>query len=140
VTAAPRELRDSPRWRDIRSIGVVYRSKKADPNSQATKPVAETNHVTYFISSLPPDAKLLASYVRKHWTVENQLHWSLDVNFTEDSSRIRVGNGAAIFGHLRRIALSVIKRDTSLAKTSQRAKRLKAGWSVEALESIISGS
>jgi predicted transposase YbfD/YdcC len=59
--------------------------------------------------SLPPDAKLLATYVRKHWTVENQLHWSLDVNFTEDSSRIRVGNGAAIFGYLRRIALSVIK-------------------------------
>lgn len=140
VTAAPRELRDSPRWRDLKSIGMVYRNRQADPESEASKPVEETDHVTFFISSLPPDAKLLASYVRKHWTVENQLHWSLDVNFTEDSSRIRVGNGAAIFGHLRRIALSVIKRDTSLAKTSQRAKRLKAGWSVEALESIISGS
>ncbi len=140
VTAAPRELRDPPRWRDIRSIDVVYRSKQADPGSQAIKPFAETNHVTYFISSLPPDAKLLATYVRKHWTVQNQHHRSLDVNFTEDSSRIRVGNGAAIFGHLRRKALSVIKRDTLLAKTSQRSKRLKAGWLVEAHESTISGS
>jgi len=97
----------------------------------------EPDGPTYFISSLLPDAKLLANYVRRHWTVENQLHWSLDVSFTEDSRRIRVGNGAAIFGHLRRIALSVIKRDTSLPKTSQRAKRLKAGWPVEALEPII---
>jgi predicted transposase YbfD/YdcC len=81
-----------------------------------------------------PEAKPLASYVRKHWTVANQLHWSLDVNCIEDSSRIPGGNGAAIFGYLRRIVLSVIKRDTPLTKTSQRAKRLKAGWSVKTSE------
>jgi hypothetical protein len=95
--------------------------------SKSNKPIAETNHFSYFISSLPPDAKLLATYVRKNWTLENQLHWSMDLNFTEDTSRLNVGNGAAIFGHLRRNALSGFKQDTSLAKTSQPKKRTQSG-------------
>jgi hypothetical protein len=77
VAAAPRELCDSLRWRDIKSIGVVYRSKRAEPHSKATKPIAETYHVTYFINSLPPDATLLATYVRNtgRWRTSFNGHW-----------------------------------------------------------------
>lgn len=137
VTEVPESISQRKGWEEVQSIGMVYRHRHADPKSKATKPVPETDCVTFFISSLPAKADLLAKYVRGHWSVENQLHWSLDVNFTEDASRIRIGNGAAVFAHLRRFALSIIKQDTSIKKKSQRAKRLKAGWSTETLESII---
>ena len=54
--------------------------------------------------------------------MENRLHWTLDVTFTEDESRVRKGNGQEIFGGFRRLALSILKRDTSLKKESIRGK------------------
>ena len=96
--------------------------------------------MTYFISSLPSKVKQIAPYVHQHWTVENRLHWTLDVTFTEDASRIRKGNGQEIMGSFRRLALSILKRDTSLKKQSIRGKRLIAGWNNKALEKIIAGA
>jgi predicted transposase YbfD/YdcC len=140
VAAAPRSLTESGRWADIATIGMVYRHREPDPKSESSKPIKESDHVTFFISSLPPKAKLVASYVNKHWTVENRLHWTLDVTFTEDASRIRKGNGQEIMGGFRRLALSILKRDTSLKKESIRGKRLIAGWNNNALSAIIAGS
>ncbi|MCG8653010.1 MAG: ISAs1 family transposase [Pirellulales bacterium] len=140
VAAAPRSLKDSGRWTDIATIGMVYRHREADPQGSRNKPIKESDHVTFFISSLPPKAKLVSQYVAKHWTVENRLHWTLDVTFTEDASRIRKGNGQEIMGGFRRLALSILKRDTSLKKESIRGKRLIAGWDNNALSAIIAGS
>lgn len=140
VAAAPRSLKESGRWSDIATIGMVYRHREVDPKSKGEKSIKESDHVTYFISSLPPKAKLVESYVSKHWTVENRLHWTLDVTFTEDASRIRKGNGQEIMGSFRRLALSILKRDTSLKKESIRGKRLIAGWNNLALSAIIAGS
>lgn len=140
VAAAPRSLKESGRWADIATIGMVYRHREVDPKSTSEKSIKESDHVTYFISSLSPKAKLVESYVGKHWTVENRLHWTLDVTFTEDASRIRKGNGQEIMGGFRRLALSILKRDTSLKKESIRGKRLIAGWNNQALAAIIAGS
>ena len=63
----------------------------------------------YYISSLPNDASVLLNAVRSHWSIENQLHWSLDVTFDEDGSRVRSGNGAENFSVLRRMALNLLK-------------------------------
>lgn len=140
VAAAPGSLKKSGRWADIATIGMVYRHREVDPESTSKKPVKESDYVTYFISSLPPKAKLVESYVSKHWTVENRLHWTLDVTFTEDASRIRKGNGQEIMGGFRRLALSILKRDTSLKNESIRGKRLIAGWNNQTLTGIIAGS
>jgi hypothetical protein len=136
--AAPRQLKDDGKWADIKTIGMVYRHREHDPKSPNCKPVEETDHVTYFISSLPPKAEPISGYVREHWSVENSLHWSLDVTFGEDASRIRKGKGQDIIGAFRRLALSILRRDTSLPKQSIRGKRFIASLNPKALEAIIS--
>ncbi|MEZ6059726.1 MAG: ISAs1 family transposase [Planctomycetaceae bacterium] len=96
--------------------------------------------MTFFISSLRPTASLISKYVSRHWTVENSLHWTLDVTFTEDKSRIRKGTAPAIMGGLRRFVLTLLKRDTSLPKTSLKRKRLRATLSTDTLEAILFGN
>jgi predicted transposase YbfD/YdcC len=68
--------------------------------------------------------------------VENQLHWYLDVVFGEDSSRIRKDNGAENFGTLRRLALGLLKRETSLKK-SIRLKRYRASMNNDYLMKVL---
>jgi predicted transposase YbfD/YdcC len=140
VTAAPRALKASGRWAGIQTIGMVRRQRESAAPGDHKKPISKSDHVTYFISSLAPKAKLVSKYVHQHWTVENSLHWTLDVTFTEDASRIRKGNGQEVMGNFRRLALSLLKRDTSLKKQSIRGKRLIAGWNNTALEAIIAGN
>lgn len=65
--------------------------------------------------------------VRAHWAVENQLHWTLDVAFREDHSRIRKGNADQNFAIIRRIALGLIKKD-SKSKVGVQNRRMKAAW------------
>ena len=76
----------------------------------------DLHDVVFFSRSLPPSVTRLAKHLRGHWGVENSLHWSLDVTFGEDRSRIRLGNAPEIAGALRRLALSILKRDTSVKK------------------------
>jgi predicted transposase YbfD/YdcC len=70
----------------------------------------------YYISSLPSNVKKVIEAVRSHWSVENQLHWYLDVVFEEDRSRIQKDNGAENFGTLRRLALGLLKRTIYMLK------------------------
>jgi len=81
----------------------------------------------YLVSSLKDlNATRAAQLVRSHWSVENNLHWQLDVSFDEDRRRIRKGHAAENFSRLCRMALNRLKSDKS--KGSIRTKRLKAGW------------
>lgn len=79
----------------------------------------------YYISSLTTSASHLLSVTRRHWSIENSMHWVLDVVFNEDASRIRKGNGAHNFAILRRIALNLLKQEDSL-KLGIANKRLVA--------------
>jgi predicted transposase YbfD/YdcC len=90
----------------------------------------------YYISSLPAKAGLLGKTIRAHWGIENRMHWVLDVAFREDDCRIRVGEAAQNFAILRRIALNLLKSDTS-TKLGIANKRLKAGWNVDYLEKLL---
>jgi hypothetical protein len=67
------------------------------------------------------------------------LHWCLDVTFAEDASRIRTGFAPEIASMFRRLALTMLQRDTTL-KESIRGKRLIAGWNSEALSGILTGN
>lgn len=90
----------------------------------------------YYLSSLKPNAKALAQAIRKHWTVENELHWSLDVAFNEDRCRIKHKQAAANFAAIRRFALALLK-NAKLSKLGIKNQRLKAAWSNDFLEKIF---
>lgn len=95
----------------------------------------------YYISSVKgcddAAATMMARYIRGHWSVENNLHWQLDVSFNEDQRRIRKGNGAENFSRLCRIGLNLLKRDKSV-KIGIKGKRLNAGWDHDYLLRLIS--
>ena len=82
----------------------------------------ETGEVGYFLSSLPTKVKTLAERIRRHWSIENQLHWALDVTFTEEASRVRKRHAPRMSAMLRRLAASISSSDTSM-KDSLRGKR-----------------
>jgi predicted transposase YbfD/YdcC len=91
----------------------------------------------YFASILKgTDAKTFSRLIRSHWQIENSLHWSLDVSFSEDASRIRNGYGAENFSRLRRIALNLLKRETT-EKVGIKAKRLRAGWDEDYMLKVL---
>ncbi len=90
----------------------------------------------YYISSLPNDASRLLNAVRSHWGIENGLHWSLDVTFNEDASRVRSGNGAENFSVLRRMALNLLKAEKT-TKRSIAGKRKDAAWDNDYLFKVL---
>ena len=97
---------------------------------------AEQKQTRYYITSLDADAVKIARAIRSHWGIENSLHWLLDVAFHEDGSRKRAGNAAENFSVICRIALNLIKNNTS-KKRSVKGKRLIAGWDNDYLLDIL---
>ena len=97
-----------------------------------------TAEIRHYLSSakLPPGA--LAAAVRNHWRVENGLHRVLDVTFREDASRVRERNAARSLALLRRIALNLVRADTTL-KASLKGKRKYAGWDDAFMAALIAG-
>jgi predicted transposase YbfD/YdcC len=86
----------------------------------------ETSKVrTFVLSKLMTPAELLAT-VREHWSIENNLHWHLDVVFQEDACRTRKDHGPANLAVVRKIALNLLRANH--AKKSLNMKRLRAGW------------
>jgi predicted transposase YbfD/YdcC len=100
--------------------------------------VVSIEHRLYLTSLKGTDAAKLGDLVRGHWSVENQLHWQLDVSFNEDQRRIRKGHGAENFSRLCRMALNLLKRDKK-QKVGIQSKRLNAGWDHNYLLGLISG-
>jgi predicted transposase YbfD/YdcC len=130
IAAAPAGLLREGAWKDLQSIGMVARTRTVDG--------VTSEEIVYYLSSLPPKVKAFAKAVRAHWTIENQLHWSLDVTFAEDHSRVRKDHSPVNLSMLRRLTLSILQQDTSL-KDSLRGKRLRAGWDEEVLLKILTG-
>jgi len=123
----PSAIRNASLWRDLHTVCMVI--------SEVTKGSKTTSERRYYIGSLPSDAQRVARSIRSHWSVENNLHWVLDVVFREDDSRIRKGHAAKNMAMLRRFTLSLLKHDKS--KGSLKTKRKKAGWDNEFLFQIL---
>lgn len=118
-SSIPESMREqADQWPKMKTICQVINMTERDGK--------ETSEVRYYISSLPLSVKRMASAARGHWSIENSLHWVLDMTFNEDQSRIRKDHGAENFALLRRFAIGLIKQDTT--KGSIRRKRKKAGW------------
>ena len=115
-------LLDKPlSWRGLRSL-VRIQAERFHKASGKTE-----RETRYYISSLAPDATRLNQLIRQHWGIENKLHWVLDVAFGEDHSRKRAGHAAQNFSLLNRIALNLLKQDTTV-KVGIHGKRLQAAW------------
>lgn len=106
---------------------------------EATRSVGDKTTVEqrFYLSSLPPNAAPFAQAVRKHWGVENQPHWSLDVTFREDHSRLRTGHGAENFAVLRHIALNLLRQEPN-SKSLPR-KRLACALNPDYLLKVLRG-
>ncbi|MCP4184542.1 MAG: ISAs1 family transposase [Hyphomicrobiales bacterium] len=105
-------------WTGLRSIALVRRERRVKEQVSV-----ETQ---LYISSLPADAERILHCSRLHWSVENSLHWVLDVVFHEDAARNRTKNSAENFTVLRHIALNLLKQTSTRKKTSIKNKRFRA--------------
>lgn len=124
---APADLPGKKNWKRLRTIGIAIRISQKDGK--------ETSDVRYFISSLRLSVRRFARAVRGHWGIENTLHWSLDVTFREDESRLRDRKAADNIAWLKRFAISLLKQCTD--KESLAMRRRMAGWNPEYLAEVL---
>jgi len=127
---APEKLPGFMRWKGLKSVGVV--------TSRCLRDGKESIEVRYYISSLTVDVKRFARAVRGHWGIENCCHWSLDLTFREDESRLRARNLRENFAWLSRFALSLFKQHPG--RQSLVMKRRSCGWSEAFLMEVVTGS
>jgi len=113
-------LENKEKWAGLNSIGLVESERYIKGKT--------SKELRCFICSIKPTGRKFAAAVRQHWSIENNLHWQLDVSFDEDKLRARVKNAAQNLSIMRRMVLNTLKKDTS-SKASLKLKRKKAGWS-----------
>lgn len=130
ICPVPEDLPDRSRWAHLRAIGIAISNTQRDGK--------DCNEVRYYILSKYVAARRFAEAVRGHWSIENRLHWQLDVTFQEDQCRIRHGHADANFSVLRRAALGLLKNESTL-KVGIKNKRLIAGWDDSYLEKVLVG-
>jgi predicted transposase YbfD/YdcC len=101
--------------------------------------VTSTETAFFVGSGLPKTAQQASNYLRRHWAIENNLHWVLDTAFAEDLARHRAGNAAANMTSLRHMALSLINQDAD-RKLGVANSRKRAGFDRRYLLKVITGS
>jgi predicted transposase YbfD/YdcC len=112
-------LKSRHEWVGLCSVGMVESTREV--NDVATK------SVRYYISSLSgSDGGKFSNAVRKHWAIENNLHWVLDMAFDEDSCRVRKNHAPENMAMLRHIALNLLKGDTTRRKVGIKIRRKKS--------------
>jgi predicted transposase YbfD/YdcC len=117
-------------WAGLKSIGVAV--------SECVRDGKETVEVRYYISSLGLGVKRFAHAIRSHWGIENSCHWSLDVTYREDESRIRDQHLRENFAWLNRLTLSLLKQHPG--RESLAMKRRSCGWSDDFLLEVLVGA
>ena len=116
----PELLESFGEWAGLKSIAVVECERTVDGVTTVFR--------RYFITSLEPDAEMIAKAVRAHWGIENSLHWVLDMVWREDESRTRAGYAAENLSALRRLAHNLIKTEDPDSKKSVRMRTRIASW------------
>ncbi len=123
-----REMHDN--WSSIQSIIRI----------QSTREIKENITVEdrYYISSLNKEtAEKMLENIRSHWSIENSLHWVLDMSFFDDQSRIRKGNAPHAMAILRHVAYNLLQH-VKREKQSIKSMRKMCGWDESFLENVIS--
>ena len=120
-------------WPGLQSVIAVETIRTAHQHAPVT------SDYRFYIASLARSATAFVTMIRQHWDIENKLHWSLDVTFNEDRSRIRKDYAPENMAALRRIALNLVRREQS-HPISLRQKRLLCGLDENYLLAVLSGA
>jgi predicted transposase YbfD/YdcC len=119
-TAQVSWLRQREGWPGLRSVAMVESQRTVGPQTSVER--------RYYLSShAQVSAQHMAHIIRRHWGIENELHWTLDLSFDEDRCRVRQGHADRNLALLRKIALNLLKQEKT-AKVGIPSKRLQAGW------------
>jgi predicted transposase YbfD/YdcC len=120
-------IRDRALWTGLKSVVCVVSRRQVNGK--------DGREVRYYISSRRGSGKMFLGASRKHWSIENECHWVLDVAFREDDHRLREGHAPENMSVVRKMALAMLKKAT--AKIGIKNKRLKAGWDETFLEHVL---
>jgi predicted transposase YbfD/YdcC len=121
-------IRGAQNWAGLRSIAMIVCTRIMDGK--------ETQYVRYYISSLVSEAERILQIVRKHWAIENELHWVLDVAMNEDRSRVRKDQSPENLAVLRHIAINLLKQEKT-AKGGIPAKQFQAALKEDYLLKVL---
>ena len=127
VTTQTELLEETLAWKNIQSIVMVHARREIGTNTE--------EEYRFYLSDLAQSPAYFNHKVREHWGIENQLHWQLDVSFSEDGCRTNTKNGAENRNTLRKLALQLLKQMDD--KHSIKVRRKKAGWDDDYLTHII---
>src|SRR5215218_6101438 len=130
VSSAVRELESLRDWPDLGTVLAVETIRGVHGTGKAEA------EIRYFLTSCGDDPAVLVRAIRRHWSIENALHWVLDVTFREDDSRVRDRTAARNLALLRKIALNLVAGDRS-GQASLRGRRKKAAWNDDYMLRII---
>src|SRR3954470_2936609 len=130
VSSVGAELEPLHEWPDLRTLLAVETIRSVNGTGKT-----ETE-IRYFLTSCGDGPAVLAQAIRRHWSIENALHWVLDVTFREDDSRVRHRTAARNLALLRKIALNLVAADRG-GQTSLRGRRKKAAWNDDYMLQII---
>ena len=106
------------KWRNLEGI-IIVKTKRELKNRV-------TEDIRFYITSHKANAQFFADSVRKHWQIENSLHWTLDVSMKEDASRIRTEASPENYATIRHIALNIIRKDKSTIASVKRKMNMAA--------------
>lgn len=123
----PEDLKGKENWAGLKTIGIAMRNSTANDK--------ESLDVRYYLCSLPLAVGRFASAVRGHWSIENTLHWCLDVTFREDESRLRNRFAAENLAWLKRFTIGLIKQTPG--KESIAMRRRMAAWNDNYLTQLL---
>ena len=126
----PQDLPGLDLWKGLKSIGMVV--------SECLRNGKELVEIRYYISSLAVSVKRFAHAIRSHWGIENSCHWSLDLTYREDESRIQNKHLRENFAWLRRLTLSLLKQHPG--RESVAMKRRSCGWSDDFMLEVLTGA
>jgi predicted transposase YbfD/YdcC len=110
-------LERHPGWQNLHSVAAVTSTRTEKKSGETTK---ETR---FYLSSLPANAAEILAATRAHWSIENNLHWMLDVLFQEDQCQTRKQNAALNLGVVRKMALGLLKQHPSRLPIKRKIKK-----------------
>jgi len=119
---------DRNQWEGLRSVGLVESVREINGQRSVER--------RYYLSSLSADIQRFAKAVRGHWSIENQLHWVLDVVFGEDQARARTEHATENLAAMRRLAVNLLRKD-KLCKRSIKGKLMRAAIDPDYLRHLL---
>ena len=124
-------INPSNKWENLTTVVKIDSTREFKNSDKPTETATR-----YYISSLKADVEDFQRAIRSHWGIENKLHWTLDVAFSEDASRKRIGNSAQNFSLINKIALNLLKNEKT-AKQGVKGKRFKAALDNQYLIKVL---